>query len=199
MNDGQIPLAYAGQRLQHLRDFQAVSEAGSIARAANRIFKVKSAITRDHRTGNKPRGIAVRAQAARNAAEEFSRSQLMSATLRSVEREVDITQTKPLAQTGRCVVSGTWTAVPVETGDLAILRQLLNSSDMLTAISPPQFMFEIRAGMLAELPVALGVTTRQIGLTLREGAMLSPAALAVLDAICGVARELPTYIDIHED
>jgi LysR family transcriptional regulator, regulator for genes of the gallate degradation pathway len=83
----------------------------------------------------------------------------------------------------------------VETGDLAILRQLLNSSDMLTAISPPQFMFEIDAGMLAELPVALGVTTRQIGLTLRDGAMLSPAALAVLDAICGVVRVLPIHID----
>lgn len=87
----------------------------------------------------------------------------------------------------------------VETGDLAILRQLLNSSDMLTAISPPQFMFEIHAGMLAELPVALGVTTRQIGLTLRDGAMLSPATLAVLDAIYGVVRELPTYIDRLED
>jgi LysR family transcriptional regulator of gallate degradation len=87
----------------------------------------------------------------------------------------------------------------VETGDLAILRQLLNSSDMLTAISPRQFMFEIHAGMLAELPVPLGVTTRQIGLTLRDGAVLSPAALAVLDAIYAVARELPTYIGRLED
>lgn len=79
----------------------------------------------------------------------------------------------------------------VETGDLAILRQLLNSSDMLTAISPPQFMFEIHAGMLAELPVALGVTTRQIGLTLRDGAMLPPAAFAVVNAIRSVVREFP--------
>ncbi len=83
----------------------------------------------------------------------------------------------------------------VETGDLAILRQLLNSSDMLTAISPPQFMFEINAGMLTELPVALGVTTRQIGFTLRDGAMLSPAAFAVLNAIRGVVRELPSHIE----
>ena len=78
----------------------------------------------------------------------------------------------------------------VETGDMAILRQLLNNSDMLTAISPPQFMFEIDSGMLAELPVTLGLATRQIGLTLREGAMLSPAALAVVDAISDVVRTI---------
>ena len=56
----------------------------------------------------------------------------------------------------------------VETGDLAMLRQLLNCSDMLTAISPHQLMFEIQAGTLAELPVKLGATTRSIGFTLRQ-------------------------------
>ena len=79
----------------------------------------------------------------------------------------------------------------VVTGDLAILRQLLNSSDMLTAISPHQLMFEIRSGMLAELPVELGITTRQIGLTLREGTMHSPATQAVLDAIREVVDDSP--------
>jgi LysR family transcriptional regulator of gallate degradation len=71
----------------------------------------------------------------------------------------------------------------VETGDLAMMRQLLLRSDMLTAISPHQLLFEIRAGSLIELPVTLGNTTRAIGLTLREGAMLSPAAVAVIDEI----------------
>jgi len=71
----------------------------------------------------------------------------------------------------------------VETGDLAMLRQLLNCSDMLTAISPHQLMFEIQAGTLAELPVKLGATTRSIGFTLRQGSALSSATLVVLDAI----------------
>ncbi len=78
----------------------------------------------------------------------------------------------------------------VETGDLAILRQLLNSSDLLTAISPHQLMFEIHSGMLVELPVMLGKTTRQIGLTLRDGALLSPATDAVIEAIRATARGL---------
>ena len=71
----------------------------------------------------------------------------------------------------------------VETGDLAVLRGLLKNSDMLTAISPHQLHYEIMLGDLVEMPVPLGKTMRQIGITLRDGAMLSPAALAVLDEI----------------
>jgi LysR family transcriptional regulator of gallate degradation len=78
----------------------------------------------------------------------------------------------------------------VETGDLAMLRQLLISSDMLTAISPHQLMFEIEAGTLTELPVKIGATTRSIGFTLRQGSALSPASLAVLDAIRNAAMSL---------
>ncbi|MES3022822.1 MAG: LysR substrate-binding domain-containing protein [Pseudomonadota bacterium] len=77
----------------------------------------------------------------------------------------------------------------VETADLAILRQLLIASDMLAVTSPHQLMFEIRSGLLAELPVALGKTTREIGLILREGAMASPAIAAVLDAVRRQVRE----------
>ena len=79
-------------------------------------------------------------------------------------------------------------APSVETGDLAMLRQLLNSSDMITAISPHQLMFEIADGSLAELPLQIGATTRQIGFTLRQGSALSSSALAVLDAIRSQAR-----------
>jgi LysR family transcriptional regulator, regulator for genes of the gallate degradation pathway len=71
----------------------------------------------------------------------------------------------------------------VETGDLAMLRQLLKSSDMLTAISPHQLMFEIAEGSLVELPIQVGTTEREIGFTLRQGSALSPGALAVLSAI----------------
>lgn len=76
----------------------------------------------------------------------------------------------------------------VETGDLAILRGLLRSSDMLTAISPHQLHYELASGDLVEMPVDLGRTVRRIGITLREGAMLSPAALAVLGEIRTVSR-----------
>jgi LysR family transcriptional regulator of gallate degradation len=78
----------------------------------------------------------------------------------------------------------------VETGDLAILRMLLARSDMLTAISPQQLLVEIEAGTLAELPVPLTVRERRIGLVLREGARLSPAAEAVLQEIRTSVRNL---------
>jgi LysR family transcriptional regulator of gallate degradation len=84
-------------------------------------------------------------------------------------------------------------APSVETGDLAMLRQLLNSSDMLTAISPHQLMFEIANGSLTELPVPMGSTTRKIGFTLRQGSALSPSALAVLDAIRAQARGVEAW------
>ncbi|NBP62738.1 MAG: LysR family transcriptional regulator [Betaproteobacteria bacterium] len=87
----------------------------------------------------------------------------------------------------------------VETGDLAILRRLLNNSDMLTAISPHQLTFEIESGMLVELPVVLGTSTRDIGLTLRRGALLSPAAYAVIEAVRESVGTLPQYHDRHQN
>lgn len=78
----------------------------------------------------------------------------------------------------------------VETGDLAILRSLLINSDMLTAISPHQLCFELVAGDLIELPVELGRTIREIGITLREGAQLSPAVAVVLEAIRAQSEQL---------
>jgi LysR family transcriptional regulator of gallate degradation len=79
----------------------------------------------------------------------------------------------------------------IETGDLAIVRQVLNDSDMLAVTSPHQLMLELHSGSLVELPVVLEGTTREVGLILRDGAMLSPAALAVLEAVRFQARELP--------
>ncbi|MBF0325914.1 LysR family transcriptional regulator [Magnetospirillum moscoviense] len=81
----------------------------------------------------------------------------------------------------------------VETGDLAIVRQLLGSSDMLTAMSPRQLQVEIESGVLVELQVPLGQTTRQIGLTLRDGALLPPIAQAILDGIRLHAVGLPAF------
>jgi LysR family transcriptional regulator of gallate degradation len=71
----------------------------------------------------------------------------------------------------------------VETGDVAMLRQLLTASDMLAIAAPSQFRFEIEAGLLVELPVSLPGALVDVGLVLREGAMLPPAALDVVQSI----------------
>jgi len=80
----------------------------------------------------------------------------------------------------------------VETGDLAVLRGLLKHSDMVTAISPHQLLYEIASGEFVQLPIDLAKTVRQIGITKRAGAVLSPAAEAVLDEIRAKSRSLPT-------
>jgi LysR family transcriptional regulator of gallate degradation len=77
----------------------------------------------------------------------------------------------------------------MESGDLATVRQLLMASDMLAVTSPHQMMVEIQAGMLVELPVILPGATRDVGLIVRDGAMLSPAAHAVVDAVRAQVRD----------
>jgi LysR family transcriptional regulator of gallate degradation len=77
----------------------------------------------------------------------------------------------------------------VETGDLAILRQLLIASDMLAVTSPHQVEFELSSGALIELPVNLKTAQREVGFIIREGAMLSPAAHVVLEAVRSQVRD----------
>jgi LysR family transcriptional regulator of gallate degradation len=79
----------------------------------------------------------------------------------------------------------------VETGDLSTLRQLLEVSDMLALTSPHQLILELRSGSLIELPIALGGSAREVGFIVREGAMLSPALLAVLEAVRAQVRKRP--------
>jgi LysR family transcriptional regulator of gallate degradation len=83
----------------------------------------------------------------------------------------------------------------VETGDLATLRQLLNATRMIAITSPLQLMFEIQSRLLVELPVSLPGTERDIGLIIRDGAMLSPAALAVLEAVRSQAAARQGVVD----
>jgi LysR family transcriptional regulator of gallate degradation len=71
----------------------------------------------------------------------------------------------------------------VETGDLALARGLLLSSDMLTALSLHQLYHEIRAGQLVELHFALRGMERDIGITTRRGAHLSPGARALIEEL----------------
>ncbi|MES2262414.1 MAG: LysR family transcriptional regulator [Pseudomonadota bacterium] len=71
----------------------------------------------------------------------------------------------------------------VETGDLALLRGLLVSSDMLTVLSAHQLHHEITTGQLTVLPFEMRGLERSIGVTTRNGAHLSPGARALLAEI----------------
>jgi LysR family transcriptional regulator of gallate degradation len=68
----------------------------------------------------------------------------------------------------------------VETGDLALLRGLLVSSDMLTVLSAHQMHYEIATNQLVVLQFPMHGFERQIGATMRTGAHLSPGANALL-------------------
>lgn len=76
----------------------------------------------------------------------------------------------------------------VETGDLALVRGLLLSSDMLTALSLHQLYHEIRAGQLIELPFTLPSMEREIGITTRRGAHLSPGASVLIEEFRSLAQ-----------
>jgi LysR family transcriptional regulator of gallate degradation len=78
----------------------------------------------------------------------------------------------------------------VETGDLALLRGLLLSSDMLTVLSSHQLHYEIDTGQLAVLRFPMRGMERQIGVTTRTGAHLSPGAKALLAELRAVAEGL---------
>jgi LysR family transcriptional regulator of gallate degradation len=75
----------------------------------------------------------------------------------------------------------------VETADLALLRGLLLHSDMLTALSVHQLHYEFESGRLAALDFPLDGMRREIGVTLRSGAQLSPGARELLDEVTRLA------------
>lgn len=78
-------------------------------------------------------------------------------------------------------------APAVETGDLALLRGVLLSSDMLTVLSAHQLHHEVRTGQLVVLPFPMPGMERRIGLTTRRGAHFSPGASALLAEIDAVS------------
>lgn len=71
----------------------------------------------------------------------------------------------------------------VETGDLALLRGVLVSSDMLTVLSAHQLHYEVETSQLAVLPFDMPGMERTIGIMTRKGALLPPGARALLDQI----------------
>ncbi len=82
-------------------------------------------------------------------------------------------------------------APSVESADLAVIRQLLVTGDMLAVASARQFTFEIESGLFEELSVPLTGMAREVGLISREGALLSPSARALLDAIRSQVERTP--------
>jgi LysR family transcriptional regulator of gallate degradation len=71
----------------------------------------------------------------------------------------------------------------VETADLAVIRGLLLTTDMLAALSAQQLHYECASGQLAVLDIELHNTQREIGLIVRAETSPSPAARALIDAI----------------
>jgi LysR family transcriptional regulator of gallate degradation len=69
----------------------------------------------------------------------------------------------------------------VETGDLALLRGLLTSSDMLTVLSAHQLHYEVATGQLVVLPFDMPGLERSIGIMTRKGTHLAPGARVLLD------------------
>lgn len=78
----------------------------------------------------------------------------------------------------------------VETADLALLRGLLLHSDMLTALSVHQLHYEFEAGGLTTLDFPLDGMRREIGVTTRTGAQLSPGADALLEEVTRLAAAM---------
>lgn len=78
--------------------------------------------------------------------------------------------------------------VVVETADLSILRGVLLESEMLTAISPHLFQYEVKAGSLFVLPIPLPETERPIGMLRRTESHPSPAARLLMEEIRQVGQ-----------
>jgi LysR family transcriptional regulator of gallate degradation len=77
----------------------------------------------------------------------------------------------------------------VETSDLSMVRGMLLTSDLVTAISPQQFDHELQTGVLAVLAIPLPETSRTIGITHRADAHPSTAATVLMSELRNVAGE----------
>lgn len=82
----------------------------------------------------------------------------------------------------------------VESGDLAIIRGLLERSDMLAVVSAHQLECEISSQTLCVLPWTLYKTDRAIGLTLRRTGLPSPASQALMTLIRQVTTKQQTVL-----
>ncbi|PCE25283.1 LysR family transcriptional regulator [Paraburkholderia acidicola] len=74
-------------------------------------------------------------------------------------------------------------APTVETGDLALTRELLLRTDMIAALSAQHWEHERQSGCLVALDLALPATRREIGFTFRADTLPSPAMQCAVNAI----------------
>jgi len=77
----------------------------------------------------------------------------------------------------------------VESSDISVIRGLLLETDMLSAASRQLFPHELRAGILAVLPVALPGTERSMGILRRTQEHSSPGAQLLIEEIRRVCRD----------
>ncbi|MDX3908057.1 MAG: LysR family transcriptional regulator [Pigmentiphaga sp.] len=78
--------------------------------------------------------------------------------------------------------------VAVESSDISIIRGLLLETDMITAASRQLFPHELKAGILATLPVELPGTERSMGILRRTPGHSSPGAQLLIEEIRRVCR-----------
>ncbi len=69
----------------------------------------------------------------------------------------------------------------IETGDHALIRGLLQTSNLLAIVSRSQMQHELQYGHIVELPIKLPDTSREIGISYRKHAILTSAAQIFLD------------------
>lgn len=71
----------------------------------------------------------------------------------------------------------------IETGDHALIRGLLLTSDLLAIVSRSQMQHELQQGDIVKLPIKLPDTSRKIGISYRKQAILTRASQIFLDQI----------------
>jgi LysR family transcriptional regulator of gallate degradation len=78
--------------------------------------------------------------------------------------------------------------VPIESGSVMTVRQLLIGSDFLTLLSPDQVAMELRAGWLVKIADAPGELSRMIGVTTRADWRPTPMQDRFLDELWEQAK-----------
>lgn len=77
----------------------------------------------------------------------------------------------------------------VESSDLAIIRGLLTSTDMVAGLLSYQMAYEIEEGIIKRLPIQFPATGSEMGLCYRTESRPSPAARILMDAIRLIAEK----------
>lgn len=77
----------------------------------------------------------------------------------------------------------------IETTSTTLMKSMVANSDFLTYMPAQLVQWDIRAGRIARLDIEIAGGLRHVGVTRRRGAVLSPVAEALLDALRTVSRD----------